>query len=106
MSERLKKYEFVSQLRSTILNDLEADADNFNELVVRYYTKTTSGGEAILWKVNDKHDGLHYTVSTGSVGAYRVNRTIVVNTYKHYVLTAKGVQYVKEQMMELALGTL
>ena len=98
--ERKKKYIKVKELPKKILDDLVMDAENYNELVSKWYTKTTSGGEGILWQVNDKQEGLHFTVSTRSISQYRVNRCIVVDRYRHYVLTQVGVQYIKEKLME------
>lgn len=101
MAERVKKYKQLATLPNELLKDLIVDAEEFNTYVSNWYTKTTSGGEGILWQVNDRQKGLHWTVSTGAVSSYRVNRTVSVNVYRHYVLTEAGIQFVKEQMMEL-----
>ena len=103
---REKKYhEIVNLMGLTeegrpvdVLNNLRRDWDGDRKLVSEVYSITTSGGNEILWRVNQNKGGQIYTVSTDSVENYVVRKggySFKVPKFIHYVLTDEGLTYVQ-----------
>lgn len=92
---RQKKYVELARLSTDILSVLEKDSTLYS----RTYKLTTSGGKNILWEVHLK-EGTIFTISSDSLRIIKVNNFVRVPEYQHYVLTEKGVQFVKEQILE------
>ena len=102
-----KKYNVINKLNAiglfNILRELEHDYQWYNNYVNRYYTITTNGGESILWKVHEKTSTI-YTVSTSCLRFIQTTgwqKSIPV--YGHYVLTEKGLRWLKDLITELLI---
>ena len=100
---RKKKYvkiKDLTELNTPILDILLDDVEQHKNKLVKYeYTITTNGGDGILWQVNEK-DYTNWTVSTQRLGYASVRPGLSVPVYKHYVLTEKGIRYIKNLIVE------
>ena len=102
---REKKYTEIKNLSDAdfsnkLMKLLASDAMTTNIYVDHTYTITTSGGWARLWKVKKSKDETIYTVSSGEIKKIKIRYNISKSLFKHYVLTAKGFNYIKEIMLE------
>jgi hypothetical protein len=98
---RKKKYIQVTDMGAMgidVIDELNKSINSEEPLIYNWYTVTTSGGNNILWEVNEK-DSSFYTVSTKAIKWKRVNPYVKVPVYEHYVLTEKGLSFCKERIM-------
>lgn len=102
---REKKYTLLVDLPTLgldVLQMLEEDNKGPHELVKGTYLITTSGGRGGLWLVREK-TGQRFTVSTESLRTIKVNHYMSVPQYRHYVLTEKGINTIKELVVERSI---
>ena len=101
---RKKKYEIIHDLHD-IFNDSEFDLFRVHpRFVASSYTISTNGGRMKFWQVNAKEP--FFTVSSGAESQKTISNggaRIRVEFFRHYVLTAEGVQYIQERLVEEAL---
>lgn len=87
-----------SRLNVDLLETLKKDDGT---LVAHTFTSQRYGGANKLWQL-DELEGLIVTVSTGSLGTEKVNPSIELPDYRHYVLTTEGYQWVQGMLLENA----
>jgi hypothetical protein len=81
-----------------LLETLKNDKD---KLVSHTFTSQSYGGANKLWQL-DELEGLVVTVSTGSIGREKINPSMDLPCYIHFVLTQEGVQWVQGILLENA----
>jgi len=87
-----------SRLNVDLLETLKNDKDT---LVAYTFTTQSYGGANKFWQ-RDELEGLIVTVSTGATKREKINPSIDLPHYKHYVLTPEGVRWVKGLLLENA----
>ncbi len=80
---------------------LETLKNDDGTYVCHTFTSQMCGGANKLWQI-DELEGLIATVSTGSIGREKINPSIDLPNYKHYVLTQEGYQWVQGLLLENA----
>ena len=96
---RLEGVDLLETLKNDDGTYVARAKDNDGNYVPYTFTSQMYGGANKLWQL-DELEGLIVTVSTGALDFEKINPSVDLPNYRHYVLTQEGYQWAQGILME------